>query len=150
MDSLVEKFKATSIGEKTILIAGALLFIVGFFPWYSVDLGPLGDFTRSGWQSPGAIWSILAILAGAAMAGVVALKNFGGTTKLPENVNGVTWPKIMLGSGVAAVVLILIKLLNESSHLGFGFFLGIILAIALAAGGFLMYRDEKATTGREA
>jgi hypothetical protein len=62
--------------------------------------------------------------------------------EVPENVSGFSWPKIMLGGGVAAVVLLVIKLLNESSYLGFGFYLGIICAAALAVGGFLMFREE--------
>jgi hypothetical protein len=143
MDKWLEKFNALSIGEKIILVAGVILFIVGFLPWYSVDLGTFGSYTRSGWESPGAIWSILAILVGLAMAGVVALKTFG-TAAIPDNVSGFTWPKIHLGGGVLALVLVLIKLANESSYLGFAFYIGIIAAAALAVGGLLMYREEMA------
>ena len=143
MDKLLEKFMSLSIGEKIIIIAGVVLFIDGFLPWYSIDLGPFGSFTRSGWQSPGAFWSMLAILIGIAMSGVVAVK-ISTEGVIPENVGGFSWPKIFLGGGVATAVLILIKLLNESSHLGFGFFIGIICVVALAAGGFLMYREEMA------
>jgi len=143
MDNLMQKFNTLSLGEKIIVPAGAVLFIVGFLPWYSVDLGPLGTYTRSGWESPGAIWSILAILVGLAMAGVVVVKNLG-TVEVPANVGGFTWPKIHLGAGVAALAFVLIKLANESSHLGFGFYLGILAAAALAAGGFLMFKEESA------
>ena len=143
MDKLMERFKALSIGEKIIIVAAIVLFIDGFLPWYSVDLGPFGDFTRSGWQSPGAIWSILAILIGLAMGGVIVTKSLATEGTIPDNISGVTWPKIFLGSGVAALVLVLIKLLNESSHLGFGFFIGIICVAALAVAGFLMYQEEK-------
>ena len=143
MDKLVEKFMALGIGEKIIVIAGALLLIVGFLPWYSIDLGPLGDLTRNGWQSPGALWSMLAILIGLAMAAVVVLKGLT-QVEIPDNVGGVSWPRIFLGGGVAAFLFVLIKLLNESSYMGFGFYLGIILTGALAAGGFLMFREERA------
>ena len=74
MDKLVERFKAMSVGEKIIVIAGLFLFIVAFLPWYSISLGPLGSFTRSGWQSPGAIWSVFAVFIGLGMAGVVILR----------------------------------------------------------------------------
>jgi hypothetical protein len=141
MDKLIEKFKALGLGEKIIIIAAVVLFIDGFLPWYSIDLGPFGSFTRNGWESPGAIWSILAILIGLAMGGVVVVKGLT-EVEIPENVGGITWPKILLGGGMAAVVLVVIKLLNESSHLGFGFYVGIIAAIALAAGGYVMYREE--------
>jgi hypothetical protein len=141
MDKLLEKFMALGIGEKIIIVAAVVLFIDGFLPWYSVDVGPFGSFTRSGWQSPGAIWSIFAVLLGLAMGAVVVLKGLT-EVEVPENVSGFSWPKIMLGGGVAAVVLLAIKLLNESSYLGFGFYLGIICAAALAVGGFLMFREE--------
>jgi hypothetical protein len=143
MEKWIEKFNALSLGEKIILPAGVVLFIVGFLPWYSVDLGPLGTYSRNGWESPGAIWSILAILVGLAMAGVVVVKNLG-TVAVPDNVGGVTWPKIHLGAGVAALLFVLIKLANESSHLGFAFYVGIIAAAALAVAGFLMFREESA------
>ena len=86
---------------------------------------------------------MLAILIGLAMAAVVVLK---GLTEvgIPDNVGGVSWPRIFLGGGVAAFLFVLIKLLNENSYMGFGFYLGIICAAALAAGGFLMFREERA------
>ncbi len=143
MDKLIERFGALSIGEKIIIIAGMLLFVVGFLPWYSVDLGPFGSITRSGWQSPGAIWSIFAVFVGLAMAGVVVLNKLADVV-IPNNVGGLSWPKIYLGGGVAALAFVLIKLLNESSSIGFGFYLGIIAAGALAVAGFLMYREEGA------
>jgi len=148
MDKLMERFKALSIGEKIILVAAVVLFIDGFLPWYSVDLGPIGDFTRSGWQSPGAIWSMLAILIGLAMGAVIVTKSLAKEGTIPNNISGVTWPKIFLGGGVAALVLVLIKLLNESSYLGFGFYLGIICVAALAVAGVLMYRQEMAASSR--
>jgi hypothetical protein len=142
MDKLVERFKALSVGEKIIIIAGLLLFIVGFLPWYSISLGPLGSFTRSGWQSPGALWSILAVFIGLGMAGVVILRRLTDVA-IPDNIAGFSWPKIFLGGGVATLAFVLIKLLNESSFMGFGFYLGIIAAGALAAAGFMMFREER-------
>lgn len=146
MDKLMERFKLLSIGEKIIIIAAVVLFIDGFLPWYSVDLGPFGSVTRNGWESPGAIWSILAILIALGMAGVVVLKGLA-EVDIPENVGGLSWPRILLGGGVAALLFLLVKLLNESSHMGFAFYLGIIAAVALAAAGALMYRQEMASGG---
>jgi hypothetical protein len=142
MEKWIEKFNALSLGEKIIIPAGAVLFICGFLPWYSVDLGVV-SVSRNGWESPGAIWSILAILVGLGMAGVVVVKNLG-TMEVPDNVGGFTWPKIYLGAGLAALLFLLIKLANESSYLGFAFYLGIIAAAALAVAGFLMFREESA------
>jgi hypothetical protein len=143
MEKWIEKFNALSVGEKIILPAGVVLFIVGFLPWYSVDLGAFGNYSHNGWQSPGEIWSILAILIGLAMAGVVGVKAFG-TAAIPDNVGGVTWPKIHLGAGVVALVFLLIKFINDNDYTAFGFYLGIIATAALAGGGFLMFREESA------
>jgi hypothetical protein len=143
MDKLMERFRALSVGGKIILIAGLVLFIAGFLPWYSIDLGPFGDVTRNGWESPGAIWSMLAIVIGLAMAVMVVLKDLTDV-EIPDNVGGVSWPKIYLGAGVATLLLLIIKFLNESSHMGFGFYVGILAALALAAAGGLLFREEAA------
>jgi len=143
MENWMEKFNALSLGEKIILPAGVVLFIAGFLPWYSVDLGVLGDYSHNGWQSPNSFLSVLAILIGLAMAGVVGLKA-SGTATIPDNVGGVTWPKIHLGGGAAALLFLLIKIIGDNDYTAFGFYLGIIAAAALAAGGFLMFREESA------
>jgi hypothetical protein len=143
MEKWVEKFNALSIGEKIILPAGVVLFILGFLPWYSVDLGPFGSWSHNGWQSPASFWSILAILIGLAMAVVVGLKAFS-TVVIPDNVGGATWPKIHLAAGVVALVFLLIKFLGNHDNTAYGLYLSIIATAALAAGGFLMFREESA------
>jgi len=146
MDKILEKFMALSIGEKIIIIAGLVLLIDGFLPWYSASAEFAGvkvSASASGWEAPGAIWSMLAILIGLAMAAVVILKGLT-EVEIPDDVGGQSWPRILLGGGVAALVLVVIKFLSESSNLGFGFYLGFIAAAALAAGGFLMFREESA------
>src|SRR3989304_8454596 len=102
MDKWLEKFMALSIGEKIIIIAGLVLFIDGFLPWYSVSASAeiLGErisanWSANGWESPGAIWSVLAILIGLAMAAVVVLKGLT-QVEIPDNVGGGSWPKILL------------------------------------------------------
>ena len=150
--NVVEKFQALSMGEKIILIAGPVLFIISFLPWYHASFGSVevagqtfssgGSISRSGWQSPGAIWSIFAMLIGLAMSGVIIVKSLAKEGTLPDNISGISWPKIMLGAAGVAALFIVIKLISESSHLGFGFFLGIIAVGALVAGAALMYRDE--------
>ena len=56
--------KKLTPGEMVTAISGILLLIFSFFHWYSVDLGPFGTFSRNGWQSPDAFWSIVAIIIG--------------------------------------------------------------------------------------
>lgn len=143
--NIQEQFQKMGLGEKIILIAGPLLFIDSFLKWYSVEFC-FGDICASasanGWEAPGAIWSILAVLLGLVAAGTVAAVRFANV-KLPELPQGVTWGRLLLGLGVAAAVFVLIKLLNHSGDLSFGFFIGIILVGALVAGGFLTYQEEQ-------
>jgi hypothetical protein len=144
MDKLMERFMALSVGAKIILVAGVVLFIDGFLPWYKVSFQIFGESvsaSRNGWESPGAIWSVLAVLVGLAMAVLVVLKDLTDV-QIPDNVGGVSWPRIFLGGGLATLLLLVIKFLNESSHLGFGFYLGFLAAIALAVAGFMMFREE--------
>src|SRR3972149_7889658 len=148
MDKLLERFNALSIGEKIIIIAGLVLLIDGFLPWYSVSAEFAGvkvSASANGWESPGALWSMLAILIGLAMAAVVGLK-ISTEGVIPENVGGFSWPKIFLGGGVAALLLGGVKFLNESSSRGFGFYLGFIAAGAPAGAGFFPCREESAGT----
>jgi hypothetical protein len=142
MEKWIEKFNALSIGEKIIIPAGVILFIVGFLPWYSASYGPL-SVSRNAWSDFGAFWSILAILIGLAMATVIVLKNLG-TMTIPDNVGGITWPKIHLAAGVVALLFLVIKFLGNHDYTAFGLYLGLIAGAALAAGGLLMFREESA------
>jgi hypothetical protein len=146
MEGYVEKFKSSGLGSQIILVAALVLFIDGFLKWYSVSVefaGFKASASANGWEAPGAIWSILAILIGVAMAGIILVRALAKEGTLPENISGITWPRIMLGAGVAACVAVLIKLINHSGDLAFGFFIGIICVVALAVGGYLMFQQEQ-------
>ena len=147
-NDFIEKFKGLGLGGQIIVVAALVLFIDGFLPWYSVDLGPFGSVDRSGWESPGAIWSMLAILIGLAMGGVLVARALMAAGTIPENISGFTWPKINLGAAGVVALVILIKLVNESSYLSFGFYVGILCAVALCAGAFLQFQaEQKGTAG---
>lgn len=141
MEDYMQKFRASGIGDKVIIVAALVFFIDSFLPWYSVDLGPFGDVNRSGWQSPGAMWSILAMLVSLVMGGVLAVKMFSAGT-IPDKIGGFSWPKILLGGAVLVDLLLVIKLIDESSYMAIGWYLGIICAAAITAGAGLMYQQE--------
>jgi hypothetical protein len=140
----MEKLNALSTGEKLIAGGGILMLIASFLPWYDFDFGLefVGSITRNGWQSPNAIWSILATLIAVAMAAAVLAPKFGNV-RLPDT-GSVTLGQVFLGAGALVAICILLKLIGESSSMSFGFFLGILAAIACAAGGYLLYSEEKA------
>lgn len=147
-NDFMEKFKGLGLGGQIIVVAALVLFIDGFLPWYSVDLGPFGSVDRNGWESPGAIWSMLAILVALAMGGVMVARALTAAGTIPDNISGFSWPKINLGAAGLVALLIVIKLINESSYLAFGFYVGILCAAALCAGAFLQFQaEQKGTAG---
>ena len=143
----MDKINELSTGEKLIGGGGILLFIASFLPWYKVTVS-IGDFSASasanGWEAPGAIFSILAVIIGVVLA-VAAVGPKLGNMQLP-NLGSVTWGQAFVGGGAAALALVIIKFLNESSSLSYGFYLGFIAALALAAGGYMLYMEEKGGT----
>jgi hypothetical protein len=148
-NDFMEKFKGLGLGGQIIVIAALVLLIDSFLDWYSVSAS-FGDIevsaSASGWDAPGAIWSILAVLIGLAMGGVTVARALMAPGTIPDNISGFTWPKIMLGAGGVAALFIIIKFLNHSGDLAFGFFIGIICVAALCAGGFLQFQEEQKGT----
>jgi hypothetical protein len=150
--NIQESIQKMPLGEKVIVPAALVLLIDSFLDWYKVsfDLGILGSgsISRSGWESPGAIWSILAVLIGLVMAAVIVIQRFT-TVQMPALPQGVTWARVHLGLAGAAALFIIIKLLNHSGDLAFGFFIGIICVAALVAGAGLLFQAERegTTTG---
>lgn len=148
--NIQESINKMPLGEKIIVPAALVLLIDSFLPWYKVsfDLGVLGSgsVTRTGWQSPGAIWSILAVLIGIIMAAIIILQRFTNV-QMPALPQGLTWARIQAGLAGVAVLCILLKLIGESSHLAYGFFIGIICVAALAAGAGLLFQAEREAGG---
>jgi len=140
----MDKINELSTGEKLIAGGGILLLIASFLPWYKVSVS-FGDFSASasanGWEAPGALFSILAVIIGIVLAGAVLGPKFGNM-QLPA-LGSITWGQAFVGGGGAALLLLVIKFLNESSSISYGFFVGFIAAAALAAGGYLLYSEEK-------
>ncbi len=135
--------KKLTPGEMTTAISGIVLLVFSFFHWYSVSysIGPIsGSVSRNGWQSPGAIWSILAVLLGVILAAHVIVEKLANVD-LPDRLGSVGWGIMHLAGGVLAFVFVIIKLLNESSDMAFGFYIGILASAGLAVGGYLMAKE---------
>ena len=128
-------------GEKVVLAAGAVLLIdLLFLPWHNIDLGIIGSVSRSAVESPNAFWGVLALLLTAAMVAVVVVTRFT-SAKLPDL--PIPLGRAMFFAGAAVAVLLLIKLVSETDFLGFGAWLGILLAGGVAYGGFLMRKEAE-------
>ncbi len=120
--------------------AGLLAFIVSFFPWVSVNFGnELGDLVGFDTSVSGSAWDAgflawFSVLLLVAVAVVVVLPHFG--TQVPQR--SVIW----MSAAGAAFLFILLRWLTYDSVLdpGWGLFVGMILALASAVAGFLVFR----------
>lgn len=128
--------------EQLVIGGGALLLIASFLPWHSVDTG-FGTFTASGWDEGSTPWSILAVLIAAAMA-VVAVLDKLTDVQIPDKLGNFTWTQLYFFGGIAVGALILIKLLDESSFLGYGFYIAVVAGAAVVAGGVMGFMQAQA------
>ncbi|MFL6144393.1 MAG: hypothetical protein ACJ72N_21340 [Labedaea sp.] len=128
--------------------AGALAFIVSFFPWYSISYsGPtLPGFSAFSGGASASAWGVgiggwLPVLMLIAAGVIVLLPHLG--TAVPNG--GLIW----LGLSAGALVIILIRWLTLpgedgfgiSQGAGFGIFIGLLAALVSGVAAFLTYRS---------
>ncbi len=115
----------------------ALIIDLLFLPWHKIDIdfGPLGSASdsRSAIQSPNSFWGVLALLLAIAVLAVVIIRRLT-TVNLPDL--PISWTDALFYGSIATLVLLLIKLIAETDFLGFGAYLGILLAGGLVYGAF--------------
>ena len=147
----MDKLNALSMGEKLAAGGSAVLIIFSFLPWYKYSFGGFeelgidgGSVSRHALQSPGAIWGIIAFFAAIALLIAILGPKFANL-QLPA-LGSVTWGQAFLGLGALALVCVILKFINESSYLAFGFYIGFLAALAMAAGGYLLFTEEKGTS----
>ena len=129
-----------SRGERIIVIAGVLLVIdLLFLPWHSINVPYIGSVDRNAISSPNALLGFLAALAAAAMVAQVIVSKFTSAT-LPEL--PVPWPRAHMIGGLVVVGLLLLKLVLQTSFLGFGAYLGVLIAAGLAFGGYTVNQES--------
>ena len=136
-----------TLSDKIIAGTGIVLIIdLLFLPWHSIDLG-ITTFTRSGVESPNSFWGVLALLLTIAVVAVTLLRVLKPETSLPDL--PVSWDRAIFFAAAATLVLLLLKLVMEMDALGFGAWLGILLAAGMAYGGYLKYQADTTahTTG---
>ncbi len=133
--------------DRFIAGGGVLLFILSFFPWYSVS-GFGGSNSISLWSAYG-ILKLALLLAIAASAVVIArLMGALDSVQLPAGVNLIT----LAASGLATVIFVL-RLLGSfdsagsgaikiSAHPGFGWWLGILVSGAMTYFAFLNFKTS--------
>ena len=140
-------FNKLSKGERIVLVSGVLLVIdLLFLPWHRIKISAILNVgvSRTGVQSPNSGYGILALLITLVMIAQIVAARFT-SAKLPKP--PVPWGQVHLFAGIAVLALLVIKLLVETDFLGFGCYLGIILAAALAFGGFTISKEPEVSPG---
>lgn len=120
-----------TMGQKLAVGGGAVLLIASFLPWYSAF-----GISISAWDSGFLAWG--GVLLGVVGAGLIAMKAFG---KNAANAGGLATEQLALVLTAAATLLILLRLLTESSLVSFGLFLGLIAAAVAAYGSFTATKE---------
>src|SRR5215211_2347038 len=121
-----------STGEKLVAGGGILMLIASIFDWWHASLGVI-SVGQNGWEAPGGIWSILAILVSLILAGIVIALRLGNM-RMPDLPENVTWGKIFAAGGAIVLILMLLKAWRITAApvggFGIGFFIALIAAIA--------------------
>jgi hypothetical protein len=112
------------VGGLALLLAIALLF----FPWISVSVGPF-TATSSGTGAPDAIFGVLALLLALAVLADLAIERLSPQTQIPEIGGSRAFTRMALAG--AALVFVVLKFILHTSNLGWGFWVTVIVAIAL-------------------
>lgn len=143
----------TTSGRLVAAIGGIVLIISLFLNWIGVDFGgiseefgaPAGaiaesfnvDTSASGWQAL-EFGDVVFFVVGVLAITPAALDIFDLEIEMPFDVGVVA-----LGGGVLSVLWILLRMLDkpDGASLKIGIFLGLVGAIAVAAGGFMQFQS---------
>lgn len=140
-------------GELIAGICGVLLLIVMFFAWYGVG-GAIGEFAESAgvdtsvnaWQAFDFVDLILFVTAIVAV-GAAALAASGRSVALP-----VAASVVVTILGIVVALLVLYRIVNQPGpndvvDVKFGAYLGFLICLGIAAGGFMAMADEGTSLG---
>ncbi|MDQ5841034.1 MAG: hypothetical protein M3537_07800 [Chloroflexota bacterium] len=136
-----------STAEKLLAGGSILLLIDSFFPWQSVDLGPLDEliggvgFSFNMWQGSGGIFGVLAGILAIALVVVGVLSMTGSMANM--NMGSMSTDKLVgfLGLGVAGFGLLKFILVLTNSP-GWAAFVGLVLLVAIGYGAWLKVQSS--------
>ena len=136
-----------SLGDRIVAGSGILLFLLILFaPWHSIDLGEFGGTIRKNafWGEDDAVgWpAVIAFIILLAVVAVVLIRKLADNVQLPEL--PIPWNQAIFYATVAIPVLLLLKLLLFNDFIAFWAYIDILLGIAMAYGGFLIWKEADA------
>ena len=133
----MESLRSLSAGPKLVLVAAPLLFVSLFLTWQKlvVDFGPAGsaETLLDGWD----LWGLLIGLLAVSLT-VLVVVVYVTEVELPENV---PWSGLLLGGGIAVLVLTVVKTLLDADS-AWASYAGIVLAALVALGCYETWAEE--------
>jgi hypothetical protein len=154
MEVLAVDSKKLTPAEIVILAAGVVVFVFSFLPFYKIPSISVAGITARGGGNLSA-WSkglfpvaTLIALFGLIMAAQIAVAKFA-SVRLPERVLTFTWEQVHVALGLFAALLAICYLIVDKggADFGFGFFLELIGAVALAVGAIMLQVERAGATG---
>ena len=127
------KWSELSLTQKIAGVAGVILVINLFLPWYSFL-----SISRNAFQSPASPLAFIASLLAIAAVVFLLLPAFGKNAPQMGSLKG---QQIALLAAGLAVILIVLRWLTESDFVSFGLFLGLIASGAVAYASFAAMKD---------
>jgi hypothetical protein len=122
-------------------VAGILLLIgLLTFPWYSVSAFGF-TVTGTAMQYNGSWAAILGLLILIALLATIAIRRFS-STQLPDL--PIPWSAAELYAAIAVAVFVVIKFLSHVGNFGWGFYVDVLLTIALVYGAVQLSRETPA------
>jgi hypothetical protein len=123
----MDRITALPRGMQLMLVGGALLLIDSFFHWQSVDLGPL-TVSRNAWHGWGLLMGLLTIVLLVWLVARIAAADI----KLPIS-------DTLAGAVLGALIVLsaLLKVLVDNEFRTVWAWIGLLLALAIAAGAWL-------------
>jgi len=133
-------------GERIVAIAGVLLVVdLLVFPWHHRSLSIQGieliTVNRRALQSPNGFWGVIAVLLTIAVVLQTMLSALQDPSRVPEGAR--MRSEYRMYGAFAVLGLLVIKLLLKTNFLGFGAWLGLILAAAVAYGGYTINQEAR-------
>ena len=125
-----------STGTKVLLVGGIVLLVDSFLAWQQVSAGPF-TASVSGWHGIGVLMGLLVI----ALV-VWEVLQIAGVTKQIELPVSAALISAALAAATALFTIIKFLVANEARH--WPAWIGLILAIVIAAGGWLKYKEAPA------
>ena len=122
-----------STGTKVLLVGGIVLLVDTFLAWQQVSAGPF-TASVSGWHGIGVLMGLLVI----ALVAWEVLQ-IAGVTKQIELPVSAALISAALAAATALLTIIKFLVANEARH--WPAWIGLILAIVIAAGGWLKYKE---------